>query len=363
MSGLSASSSKGSPVASAKMLNSTTLIPSTVGTAIRSLRSRYWYISLPLLPLALPYPPAQLCLSVPIRQIIKNRAPGAQRQAPQCMAHRGYLLTPDHRDDYHVLDQEIVHPDEERGAPDRIQFGLRLFPEAIVLGVGPAYEVPPRPLVGLLRALPTHELAHRPLGIEPKAIGKHLHIRIKMGVCIGIARIAGEKDVRGDHLQLDPDADALQGLLNDGLRLLPDRVGCGLEHDLHAAAVLVAHAVAPPPPAGFFQQLRGFVEIEFPAGVRGLKLLRGVEVVAGGLAGRTVELFGDGAPIDGCRQCLPHPVVGEQGMWHLEAAALAIHLGPGIRAVEIDVLNTCAREHTKPALTPLLFQPLHDVLL
>src|SRR5713101_6784254 len=50
-------------------------------------------------------------------------------------------------------------------------------------------------------------------------------------------------------------------------------------------------------------------------------------------------------------------------MRHLQAAALAIHLGPGVRAIELNVLDSCTRDDPKRPLTPLLFQPLPDVLI
>jgi hypothetical protein len=45
------------------------------------------------------------------------------------MAHGVDRLGPDHRDDDHILDHEIVHANEERGALDRGQ--LRLLPEPV----------------------------------------------------------------------------------------------------------------------------------------------------------------------------------------------------------------------------------------
>src|SRR4030095_10992143 len=55
--------------------------------------------------------------------------------------------------------------------------------------------------------------------------------------------------------------------------------------------------------------------------------------------------------------------VGEKGMGRLDAAALAIHLGPRVSTIEPNMLDTRAREHPKRALATLLFQPLHDVLI
>src|SRR5712691_2956979 len=150
---------------------------------------------------------------------------------------------------------------------------------------------------------------------------------------------------------------------HNGLRLLADQVGGGLVYDLHAATPLHADAVAPPLPAGLLEQLGGLIEIELPAGVGRLKRLRAIEDVAGRLAGSAVELLGDGATINGQRKGLPYPEVGEKGMGHLHTAALAIDFGPGVRAIELNVLDECARCDVKPALAPLLPQPFHDILI
>src|SRR5882724_209740 len=95
----------------------------------------------------------------------------------------------------------------------------------------------------------------------------------------------------------------------------------------------MTHAVAPPLPVGLLQQLCGLLEVELPAGIGRPKLGGVIEIVTRRLGFSAGELLGDGAPIDGGRKGLPHPEVGEEGMRHLDAAALAIHLGPGVRAM------------------------------
>src|SRR5262245_53465251 len=111
------------------------------------------------------------------------------------------------------------------------------------------------------------------------------------------------------------------------------------------APVLVACTVDSPRPASLFEPAGGLVKIELPMGMGRLKLLGGSEKVAGGLTGRAIELLGDGSPIDRRRKGPAHVVVAKKRMRHLDAAALAVHLGPGVRAIEIDVLDTGAGEH------------------
>jgi len=79
------------------------------------------------------------------------------------------------------------------------------------------------------------------------------------------------------------------------------------------------------------------------------------------LTSRAKELLGDGLPIHGQGKGLPDPEVGEPGMGHLHAAALAIHLGQRVRAIETNILDQCTGGIVKDALTPLLFHTLPDV--
>ena len=50
-------------------------------------------------------------------------------------------------------------------------------------------------------------------------------------------------------------------------------------------------------------------------------------------------------------------------MGHLDAAALALHLGPGVGAIELNVLELRARRDVEPALASLLLHALPDVLI
>ena len=112
--------------------------------------------------------------------------------------------------------------------------------------------------------------------------------------------------------------------------------------------------VIPAFPAGLLQQLGGLVEIELPMGIGRLKLLGGIEDIAGELGGSTIELLGDGTPIDSHRIGLPHSEIGKKGMGHLHAAALALDLRSGVRAIDLNVLEHYARSDMKRALAPLL---------
>src|SRR5258706_9407098 len=117
--GLVASSSKGSPGASARTVNSTRLIPASTGIKISTRRSRYLDIySVPRTAgetLIGPRPPVGLGLSVPVGKLPEVGVPAALRRL-QLVADRGHPRPPDHRDGDHVLDDEVVHLDEHRGA-------------------------------------------------------------------------------------------------------------------------------------------------------------------------------------------------------------------------------------------------------
>ena len=51
---------------------------------------------------------------------------------------------------------------------------------------------------------------------------------------------------------------------------------------------------------------------------------------------------------------LPHSEIGKKGMGHLHAAALALDLRSGVRAIDLNVLEHYARSDMKRALAPLL---------
>src|SRR6266545_7995392 len=110
MLGFSASSSKGSPGAMASTVNSTRLMPINVGMVMRTRRSRYLCTSSPQ---ALRFP-------VPIRQSPEIGIPIAQFHPLELLAHRPHPIAPDHRDEHNILDQHVVHADDERGSLDRI---------------------------------------------------------------------------------------------------------------------------------------------------------------------------------------------------------------------------------------------------
>src|SRR5262245_55955888 len=155
MLGFNASSSKGSPGAMARIVNRTRLIPTRVGMVMRIRRSRYVCTSSPY----------ALGLPVPIRQIPEIGIPVAQVHSSKLMAHRPHSITPNHRDEHDILDQHVVHANDQRGPLDRIQLGLRLLPETVILGIRPAYDIPPRPVVGFLGDLPADETIQMRLGI------------------------------------------------------------------------------------------------------------------------------------------------------------------------------------------------------
>src|SRR5213076_1618284 len=75
--------------------------------------------------------------------------PPALCRVAQTRRDRGDARTPDDGDDHDILDKEVVHFDEERGALDRVHLGLGRLPGPVVLVVAPAHDVPPLPLVRL----------------------------------------------------------------------------------------------------------------------------------------------------------------------------------------------------------------------
>src|SRR5215475_586315 len=183
MLGFSANSSKGSPGAMASTVNSTRLMPINVGMVMRKRRSRYLCTS----------SPHALCLPVPIGQSPKIGIPIAQFHPLELMAHRPHPIAPNYRDEHDILDQQVVHANDERSPLDRIQLALRLFPEMVILGVRPAHDISPRPVVGFLGDLPADETIQMRLGIGRARTKRiHLDIGVEVGDRIGVCRVTGE---------------------------------------------------------------------------------------------------------------------------------------------------------------------------
>src|SRR6185503_12813965 len=98
-------------------------------------------------------------------------------------------------------------------------------------------------------------------------------------------------------------------------------------------------------------------------GVRRAEALGIVEEVAGRDAGAPVDVLLDGAAVDQEGERLPHRRIGQQRMPGLHARSLAVDLGPGIGAVELDVLDgTAARIELDMAVSALLEPPQDAVL-
>src|SRR6185295_6706508 len=264
--GLVASSSNGSPGASARTVNSTRLIPASTGIKISTRRSRYldiyrepWTAGEPRRG---PRPPVGLGLSVPVGKLPEVGVPAALRR-PQLVADRGHPRPPDHRDGDHVLDDEVVHLDEHRGALDRVELALRGLVELAELLALPANDVAALPLVLFRGNLPGGELEHEVLGIGI-GLGDRVHLQIsgEVRIRVEVGRVRGEEH-RG-HYRLDLDLDARLGrrLLDDGLGLLAGRVDRGLIDHLELLAVLGPDPVGPLLPARRLQDLAGLLHVE-----------------------------------------------------------------------------------------------------
>src|SRR6266478_969328 len=265
--GFVASSSNGSPGASARMVKSTRLMPSRAGMRIRIRRKRYLDIDAARAGDRARGPglPVLLALAVPVLEVPEVRVPPALLHAHR-VRDGGHARAEHHGNDHDVLDHQFVHLDEERRLLD------------------------------------------------------HLLVLLAQGV----------DGRRVDHLQL--------------LAVLgPDPVGALL-------------------PARCLEDLVRLVDVELPLGALGGEARRLVEEVRGGDAGAAVNLFLDGPAVDEEIQRLAHGRVGQERMLGLDAGALAVDLRPGIRVVELDVLDVAAGHDVGLALAALL-QALENLVL
>src|SRR5262247_2867291 len=164
--GLAASSWKGSPGASATTEKSTTLMPSSAGTAISSRRTTYLDMAWRRGSRARARPPrGRSPLAVPERHAPEVGVPARDVGALQPVGDGRHHHAPQHRDDDGVLDDEVVHLDEVRRPPGGIHLGLGGLPYLVVFFVPPARDVPALELVGLRGHLPRRELVHEPLWV------------------------------------------------------------------------------------------------------------------------------------------------------------------------------------------------------
>src|SRR6185312_286074 len=111
--GLVASSLKGSPGASASTMNSTSEMPSRLGTAIRRRRSTYWLMgeqSRQRLSRRLP---------VPVEQVVGLIGPAADHRA-QRIGGRLHFQAVHGRDEDDILHHDVVGLDVKRGPLDHI---------------------------------------------------------------------------------------------------------------------------------------------------------------------------------------------------------------------------------------------------
>src|SRR6266511_4880840 len=155
--GLVASSSKGSPGANASTVKRTRLMPSRAGIVIRRRRRKYLDIARrgrggepdPRARL----PGAFLGLAVPIVDVPEVGVPAALLDA-HGVGYGGDPRAEHHRDDHDVLDDQLVHLDEEGGPLDRVKLALGRAVELVVLLALPTGDIAALPLVLLGGDLP-----------------------------------------------------------------------------------------------------------------------------------------------------------------------------------------------------------------
>src|SRR5262245_48386839 len=162
--GFVASSSNGSPGANARIVNRTALIPISTGIEISVRRSRYFDIVVEWAAerarRAPPGPRSRLSLLRPVGERPEVAVPAALHHVAHPVRDRGDARPEHHGDDDDVLDDQIVHLDEESRSLDRVHLGLGGLPRPVVLLVTPAGWIAARPLVLLGRDLPEIGRAH-----------------------------------------------------------------------------------------------------------------------------------------------------------------------------------------------------------
>src|SRR5262252_1603191 len=160
-----------------------------------------------------------------------------------------------------------------------------------------------------------------------------------MPVSVRIACVRGEINRRRYRLEFHLDAGFLAGLLHDGLCFLAWGVNRRLKDEFQLLSILSANAVRATLPAGLLQYLVRLLDIEFPLRVLRYKARRVVDEISGRDACASVDMLLYRSAIDEQLHRLTNDRIAEQRVFRLDARALAVDLGPRIRAVELDMLD------------------------
>src|SRR4029450_7293652 len=98
-------------------------------------------------------------VAVPVLQLREVEVPAGHGR-DQLQARPAYTRSADQRNDDVVVDRQVVEPDEQRRALDRIEFALGGLVGPVIFFIDPARDIAALPLVGLVRDLARLVLVH-----------------------------------------------------------------------------------------------------------------------------------------------------------------------------------------------------------
>src|SRR5262245_3231531 len=174
-------------------------------------------------------------------------------------------MTPGYRHHDIVRYEYIIHRNIECSPLDCIELRRRLFPEPIILWVGPTWNVASRPVICLLGNLPTGKPVHMCLWVGRTRGGVvHLHVGVEVRVGIWVAGIAGKVHTSIDGLDLYSDTNVFENFFDNGLSLLANGIDRSLVDELQPLALFDPHPIASALPPCLVQQCRGFLRVELP---------------------------------------------------------------------------------------------------
>ncbi len=261
------------------------------------------------------------------------------------------------------LAEDLVDLDQQRGALVGVEFLLGGLVGLVRRRVRVARDVATQPLVLFVGDLPGDELVEEALRIGLRLRGRvHLHVDIELGVGVGVGHVGREEHRGSDRLQLEVDAGALAGLLDDLLRLLARRVDRGLEDVFELLAILFTDAVGAALVAGVVQDLVRLVDVELVFELGRLELGGRVDEARRRGAAAAIDELLDRVAVDQQVDRLAHLRIRQGRMLGLDAGALAIDLGPRIRGVEDDELDV-ARRHGADLAAAAGLHALEDLVL
>src|SRR5215831_3487212 len=313
--------------------------------------------------------------SLPKAPVLRLRLAIPVREAPEGAIPRGMVGALDRdrarvrgratSDGQHraALHEQLVHTDEQRRPPHRIDLRPRGGKEIVVRAASPPRRVVALVVVLLRGNFLRREEAHEAFWIRRRLeVGEELEVGAEMRVGVAVRRVGAAEHGRRDRLQLHFDPRLARGLLHDRLDLLCGRIDRGLEHELQLDAVPLPDPVRPATPAAGLEDLIRLVDIELPRRRLTSVGRRRVQPARRRTTRPAEDLLLNGAAIDQQAQRGHHRRIEKERMLRLDAGPLPVYFSPRVGLVDLDVHDVAPEREVELPLADR-FQSHEDVVV